>query len=400
MNNAVDSPVPIPALLSADLKELPRSTPSGTLRAIVPGRKSNAILPEELLPDSYFYRTTAIHLFVLLTQSLVQPFYLYAGSLAERKSMLIRNACFILCSFLISHSVPAFGFSSNARLLQLVPPGSQIVAAMLTPTIPGEVRSFLLVTRNNEIDHDDFFALTGGDPSRSIREFVFVASAGADGTPTEHSLLVSGHFDRETIFRLANDASATRKSYRGVAVLAVEPFAREAQSFRELRWLAIPDEGIAIFGSVASVERELDRWIGNTPTDPELLARLNRLDPRDETWCLLPAPRPGGPVAKILGKLDARLEELAEEGRSIQYGVHIGKNVVTTASNNPRTEARSRPRSDRLGIESIPLSSFFSGSSNAVVSRTVRVKIRRQTYETWLAGFSGSGALIDRKRLR
>lgn len=310
--------------------------------------------------------------------------------------MLIRCVSSILGLFLLFQSAQASELLPDPRLLQLVPPESQIVARTPSTSIPGQLGGFLLVTFNNKIDLKDFFALIGGDPSRSIHEFVFVATAGTDGVLREHSLLVSGHFDREAIFRLVSDRTAIRKSYRGLAVLAVPPFAREASSFQELRWLAILDERIAIFGSVASVQRELDRWIANSPADPEILERLSRLDQRDETWCLLPAPRPGGLVASIFGKLDARLEVLADEGRSIQYGIHLGKKVEITLSNNPPTQTSSKTRVDPPGVESIPSSSFLSGSSEADVSRTVRVKIRQQAYETWQAGFSGGTPLIDR----
>ena len=311
--------------------------------------------------------------------------------------LLPRGASFVLCSFLLFHSTSASGFASDQHLLHLVPPKSKIVARMLSSSIPGQLSSFLLVTSNNEIDHKDFLALTGGDSSRNIHEVVFVTADGADGANSEHSLLVGGHFDRDAIVRLANDGIATRLNYRDVVVLAVKPFAREAESFKELRWLAIPDQGIAIFGSVASVQRELDRWFANSPTDPELLERLSRLDHRDETWCLLPVPRPGGLVASIFGKLDERLEALANEGRSIQYGIRFGRNVEITASNNPTTQTSWSTRSDPRGTDPIAWSYFLSGSNEAIVSRTVHVKIPRKTYEKWLASFSRGSPFIDRE---
>ena len=313
--------------------------------------------------------------------------------------MLLRNASSILASLLLFHSASGFGFPSDPRLLQLVPPESKIVAGMLSSPIPGPLRSFLLVTRNNEVDHNDFFALTGGDPSRNIHQVLFVAASGAGGAVSEHSLLVSGHFDRDAILRLANNGIATRLNYRGIVVLAVQTFAREAGSFKELRWFAIPDQGIAIFGSVASVQRELDRWLANSPIDPELQERLGRLDDRDETWCLLPAPKPGGLVASILRKLDARLGALADEGRSIQYGIRFGRNVEITASNNPATQA-SWNTPDKPPVSDSIASSFLSGSSEPVTSRTVRVKIRQQTYENWLNSFSGGGHFIGREPSR
>lgn len=310
--------------------------------------------------------------------------------------MLLRIARSFLSLFSLFHAAAACALSSDPRLLQLVPPESQVIAGMLSPSTSGQLSSLLLVTRRNELDHKDFFALTGGDPSRSIHEVVFVAASGR-GVLSEHSLLVSGHFNRDAIFRLAGEGTATADKYRGVPILAVAPFARERESFRELRWLAIPNERIAIFGSVASVQRELDRWIANTPPDPELLERLSRLDRRDETWCLLPAPRPGGLVASILGKVDANLGALAGEGRSIQYGIHFGKDVEITASNNPVAEPVVNSPVDPPGTESMAVSFFLAGSNDAdsVVSKPVRVKVRRQQYARLLADLSRSAPLID-----
>lgn len=311
--------------------------------------------------------------------------------------MLLRTARTILSLFLLIPAAAACGFSSDPQLLQLVPPESQIIARMRGHSTPGQLSSVLLVTRNNELDHEDFLAIVGGDASRSTQEVVFVAAAGPDGTPSEHSLLVSGHFNRDAIFRPGNDSAAGQLSYRGVAILAVPPFARGRGSFHELRWLAIPTEHLAIFGSIASVRRELDRWTDNSPTDPEILERLSRLDPRDDTWCLLPAPRRGGMVASILRKLDPKLGILAEAGGSIQYGIRFAKDVEITASTNPAAETNWQRQAYAPGFESMAVSSFLSASdeSDAGVPATVRVKIRRRVYERHLADFKFGGPVIE-----
>lgn len=301
--------------------------------------------------------------------------------------MLLRSVGFVLCSFFLFHSSTAFGFAPDPRLLQLVPPESRMIAGVRSSPDPGQLSGILMVTRNNEMDRDDFLALTGGDLSLRINEAVFLAAGGPDGQLIEHSVLVSGHFDRDAIFRLASDGGATRQSYRGIAVLAVQPFAREAGSMRELRWLAIPDQGLAIWGTVASVQHELDRWIANSPADPELLERISQLDDRDETWCLLPAPRADGPVANILGSLDARLEALAGQGRPIQFGIHIGRNVEITASSGSTQQPGWNPRSDPPGFAPMAFS-FLAGSGATDVSKIVRITIRRQAYQRWLAMFS------------
>lgn len=314
--------------------------------------------------------------------------------------MLLRRAGFVVCLWVLLHAEAAFGYAPNPRLLQLVPPESRMVAGAMSSTGAGGLSGFLLVTRNNEVDHKDFLALAGSDPSLRIDEAVFIAGGGPDGQLIEHSLLVSGHFDRDAIFRMASDGGASRESYRGIPVLAVQPFAREVGSFRELRWLAIPEEGIAVWGSVASVQRELDRWIEKSPTDSDLLERLGRLDVRDETWCLLPAARQDGPVATILGSLDARLGALVGQGRSIQYGIHIGRNVEISAASSPAERAGWNVPRDRPGIAAEAASSFLGESSEGNDTRLVRLRIRRQTYEKWQTLASGDDFWMKRASFR
>ena len=311
--------------------------------------------------------------------------------------MLLRTVGSVLCWFLLVHSAAAFGFAPDPRLLQLVPPESKVVAGVRSSPTPGQLTGMLLVTRNNEIDRDDFLALTGGDLSLRINEAVFLAAGGPDGHLIEHSVLVSGHFDRDAIFRLGSGGGATRQNYRGIAVLAVQPFAREAGSMRVLRWLAIPDQSVAILGTVASVQRELDRWIANSPPDPELLERLSRLDARDETWCLLPAPRQDGPVANVLSTLDARLGALVGQGRTIEYGIHMGRNVEITASSGSEQQASWNRAGDPPGIGPMTASFLSAASSEADVPRTVRLRISREAYSNWLANVSRFGPAMDRQ---
>src|SRR5579863_7894320 len=147
--------------------------------------------------------------------------------------MLLRTANAILLLFVLFTAVAAaFSLSSDLRLIQMVPPESQVIASMLSPTPEGQPSSFLLITVNNKIDIEDFFAVTGADASRLIRQVVFVAATGSDGTLSEHSLLVSGHFNRDAIFRFEESGNARKESYRGETVLIVPPLARERGGFK------------------------------------------------------------------------------------------------------------------------------------------------------------------------
>jgi hypothetical protein len=295
----------------------------------------------------------------------------------------------LLLLFLVDAVVAAYSLSSDIRLIQMVPPESQVIASMLNPTLDGQPRSFLLITINNKIDLEDFFAVTGADASRLIHQVVFVASAVGDGALSEHSLLVSGHFNRDAIYRFAESGSARTESYRGHAVLIVPPLVRELGRFKQLRWLAILNSDIAIFGTQKIVQRELDRQIENSRLDPSLMERLSRLGGHDETWCLLPAPSPGGVIASVLDKLDPRLAAIASKGGSMQYGVHFGRRVEITASSNIAPREGSNSETDQSAPHSGAAHSLLGDSPGGGDTATIAVvKISRRQYDEWLDKFS------------
>jgi hypothetical protein len=289
----------------------------------------------------------------------------------------------LLLFFLINEAVAASSLSSDLRLIQMVPPESQVIASMVIPTPEGQPRSFLLITVYNKIDLEDFFAVTGADASRLIRRVFFVAAAGSDGTLSEHSLLVSGHFNRDAIFRFSESGNARTESYRGEAVLIVPPLARERSGFKDLRWLAILNSDIAIFGTQESVQRELDRQIANSRPDPSLMERLSRLGRHDETWCLFPAPSVGGVIASVLDKLDPKLAAVAREGGSMQYGVHFGRRVEITASSNIAARETSNSETDRSAALSTPPHYLLADSLGDDGTVAV-VRISRRRYDEWL----------------
>src|SRR5277367_6810698 len=132
----------------------------------------------------------------------------------------------ILFAFLACLAVP-ISSATDHKLLSLVPPDAQIVARISAPTSAGNTGNFVVITHNNGVDLSDFFALSGADGNRSIHELIFVAAANTVGQLSEHSLLASGNFDRERIYRSAVDNGSATTRYLGVSVLVVAPFARE-----------------------------------------------------------------------------------------------------------------------------------------------------------------------------
>ena len=165
----------------------------------------------------------------------------------------------------------------------------------------------------------------------------------------------------------------------------------------QLRWLAILNSEIAIFGTPVSVQQELDRRIANSRPDSSLMGRLSRLDGRDETWCLLPASSPGGLVESTLEKLDPRLGAVAGEGGTVEYRIHFGRQVEVTASSNNVVRVSSKIENDRSATHTTPANYFLAGSPEGrdVDRKVATVKISKRRYSEWLNTFSKGGLTIQ-----
>lgn len=283
--------------------------------------------------------------------------------------------------------------SPDPRLLPLIPPSSKIVAGMRAPTLPGQPDSLLLITHNNTVDLADFFALTGADESRVIHQVIFAASADGNGILSEHSLLVSGHFDQRRIFRSASGAAKTSQ-YRGFAVLEVPPFERERSTISSLRWLAVIDSNVALFGTVASIEQELDRHLAGGTLDRSIAQRLARLWHDDDTWCLLVAPGSSEEIRHVWNRLDPAIAGLFGNGGAFAFGIRYGRRIefeygVTTHSSS-EAQAVSRLLTQSLaGVDAreSPILPRISTAENDERLHGI-VKLSRSRYYAWLTGIS------------
>ena len=303
----------------------------------------------------------------------------------------------LILSLILPSTRAAFAESADGRLVRLIPADSQIVADMQSRSRNDHLDSFVLITRGNKIDLQDFYAIVGADTSRTIREVVFAAANGNSGILDEHSLLASGHFSRDAIYKMVDGGKASRVSYRGVPVLVVLAFEREAGMLDQLRWLAVVDEETALFGTVESVRRELDRWVAGAAPDPTLTERLSHLGKEDESWCLLSAHFSAG-LAGALGKLDPKFKALAKEKRPLTYGIHFGSRIeVTVSSNSPsRTELQAP---DNMAEADSKMAPGLLSRSNAMDDRERYVaKISRSKYAQWVAGYA-NGLSIDVKKV-
>jgi hypothetical protein len=221
----------------------------------------------------------------------------------------------------------SWGLSADQKLLSLVPPGARIVAGMDSPPPKGQPGSFVLITHNNRLDLQDYLAVTGVDSSRVVRHAIFVASNDDVGQLDEHSLLMIGHFDQARIYKSAQEGGATANNYRGVAILEVPPFARERRDFSDVRWLAILDSDILLFGTISNVREELDRYLAGSTADPYLAAKLGQLRRDDETWCVMSVAAQNREIQQSLVGLDPALAKLVEDADTFQFGIRYHKQV-------------------------------------------------------------------------
>jgi hypothetical protein len=285
----------------------------------------------------------------------------------------------------------------DLTLLSLVPPGAQIVAGFTNRSSPDKPSSFLLMARNNVIDRRDFISLAGVDDSMTIRQMIFVAGGSNTSKSGEHSLLTSGHFDQARIFKAAVENGATVTEFRGFRVLVQHPFERELGTFKDVRWLAVIDSNVALFGTGVSVQQELERHLARSAVDPSLMQKLARLRRDDATWSVLGTFKFDDEIEHALGSLDPILANLVHAGTSFLFGVRYGKKIeveyegTVPSSESAHTFANSSIAS--LVAGNLKGSSLLPHPDLTAERASVRgvVKIAIDRYAAWLAEVDRTG---------
>jgi len=305
----------------------------------------------------------------------------------------IPGLSFALLAVFTASAIQAFAL--DPRLVSLVPPEAQVVAGMDARQLPGEPGSFVITTHSNVADLEDFFALTGVDSARIIRHVVFVAMDEQAGLLSEHSLLASGQFDQARIYKSAVLGGATGTQYRGIPVLTIEPFARESAVFHDVRWLAIPDSGTVLFGTIASVREELDRYLAGSPADASLLRRLSSLRPDSDTWCVLLFAARSAEIRRALETLNPALAGAVEDGDAFVFGLRYRRQVEFEYEVSAASSAAIRTISDSLAqsLAGTERQSFLpvSDISGAKVTARGTIRISTARYIAWLAEVAARG---------
>jgi hypothetical protein len=304
--------------------------------------------------------------------------------------------------FLLSSVEMLLAATPDLTLLSLVPPGAQVVAGVTNRPSAGKPGSFLLITRNNVIDRSDFISLAGVDDSMIIQQMIFAAGGSDTSKMGEHSLLISGHFNQARIFKAALENGATVTEFRGLRVLIQHPFERELGTFKDVRWLAVIDSNIALFGTRFSVQEELDRHLSRSAVDPSLMQKLERLRRDDATWSVLGMFRFDDEIEHALASLDPMLAELVHAGTSFLFGVHYGRKIeVEYECTVPSTKSAETIMNSSMGsfvARNLKASSLLPHPDLAGEPATVRgvVKVAMDRYAAWLEEVSRSGLVRGR----
>ena len=284
-------------------------------------------------------------------------------------------------------------FSPDLRLISLVPSDAKIVAGIGAPTMHGQQPSnFLLITPNNAADLNDFLALSGVDDARVIHQVILVATKRGTGNPDGHSLLASGQFNQARIFKAAVENGAEIGQYRSVRIVVLSPFQRERQSLRDVRWLAIVGENVAILGTIEDVRAELDRHLDKSSADLPLMQSLAQLEGDDMSWCLVRKLAQNDLILHALRSLDPEFARRVHDGDTILFGIHYGHRigfeyVLTTSDTSVQAGSPSLdPSSGTPNATAYPL---MAASAQVNGSIDGRMYLSTTRYEKWLSDVSG-----------
>jgi hypothetical protein len=249
------------------------------------------------------------------------------------------------------------------------------------------------------VDRSDFISLAGVDDSMIIHQMIFAAGGSDTSKMGEHSLLISGHFDQERIFKAAVENGATVSEFRGFRVLIQHPFERELGTFKDVRWLAVIDSNVALFGTRFSVQQELDRHLARSAVDLSLMQKLERLRRDDATWSVLSMFRFDDEIEHALGSLDPMLAQLVHAGTSFLFGVRYGRKIeveyegTAPSSKSAQMIVNSPAESLVAGNLKGPLLLPHPGLTGEHASVRGVIKVAMDRYAAWL-GESARRGLI------
>jgi hypothetical protein len=179
--------------------------------------------------------------------------------------------------------------------------------------------------------------------------------------------------------------------HRGIDLLEVDPFARDQPTFKDVRWLAVIGTDLAVFGTIANVREELDRYTDHIPADSSLLESIGRLRPDDETWCVMSDTVQKDGVRRALGSLDVRFLDLARDAYHFQFGIHYGRRVRLDYDSPAISPSNALASDGHKTVEQVladaGMRSFVNAPGVKPDTHSVRgvLSIARARYEKWLS---------------
>jgi hypothetical protein len=295
------------------------------------------------------------------------------------------KAIFSIASLYSLAALPARAVSPDPRILSLVSPRTQILSGMRATQSKPLPNSLLMITSKSKLDLEDFIAVSGVDSLRSIHEVLLESTPGDRSPLITHSLLASGRFDRERIYRSAISNGAALGAYRGIDLVVLEPFPRERQELDEVRWLAILDGDVALFGMIPDVEAELDRYLSRSSAETIFATRLARLKKDDENWSMLLASGGDAQTPDALKLIRPTLPGFIPLGGTLEFGFHFTSSIELDYDVSVSSEA-----GVQTAVQTLPgsISSSFlatSACSPSDSSAHGAIKISREQYVAWLA---------------
>jgi hypothetical protein len=278
-------------------------------------------------------------------------------------------------------SASALPAGQDPRLLALVPPGAEIVAGFTV----GLPVSHLVVTRNNATDLQDLESFAGVDPTRTIAAVILIAASGSGAFLSDHSLVASGRFDAKHIFKAAKENGATESEYLGVPVLIIPPLARDKGVSEDVRWFAVIDSQIAVFGTIPMVREELSRSLARSQPDSSLTRDLSRLRSHDQSWCVLSSALHTTEVTRRwLAMLDPARGQADFVHDRVIMGIHFGKQIEIEFEAVSDSQPQTRPQASQTSEPDMaPVASHFVSNSDTTVHKVIRLS--KKQYEQWTA---------------
>lgn len=291
-------------------------------------------------------------------------------------------------------AVSALASPVNGKLLSLVPPGCAIVAGFENGHGPHAAGRLLLTTPNNRFDLDDWLAIAGVDTGRRYDEVVEVAALNSRGNLSEHLLLVAGRFDKERIFRSAQQNGAQTSQDEGEAILIVRPFSREQRQMADTRWLAILNNRTAVFGTPLLVEQALRRYASHADADSVLMQRLRVLRPDISSWNVLGSWQASAPDKNMNMAIPHSVwAHLLEDADVLMVGAHFGSGIRIDFS----VDARGERQASFFNRKAALFSSMFTGEPVEQGESSPRPEPRLENLSVDAGRVQGSVVLTDKQ---